>query len=57
MPHWTPNQIRHTAATVIEDEHGLDAARASLGHRSPDITKTYAAADLAIATRVAAKRG
>lgn len=57
VPHWTPNQIRHTAATEIEEQHGLDAARAALGHRTQDITKVYAAADLSIASKVAHARG
>lgn len=57
VPHWTPNQIRHTAATAIEATMGLDAARAALGHRTTAITKIYAAGDLTIAAKVAAARG
>jgi integrase len=57
VPHWRPNQIRHTAATEVERRFGLDQARAVLGHRSTDITKTYAAADLSIAAAVASVIG
>src|SRR5262249_13073729 len=43
--HWAPNQLRHTKATEIRREHGLDAARAVLGHTSPAITEHYAELD------------
>jgi integrase len=43
--HWAPNQLRHTKATQIRREAGLDAARAVLGHTSPSITDHYAEID------------
>jgi integrase len=33
VPHWHPNQLRHTKATEIRREAGLDAARVVLGIR------------------------
>ena len=57
VPHWHPHQLRHSAATRIRKEHGLDAARAILGHRSLAITETYAEIDAALASQVAAKLG
>ncbi len=40
---WTPNQIRHAAATRIRDKFGLDCARAALGQNSISVTQRYAA--------------
>jgi integrase len=31
---WHPHQLRHNAATRLRKQHGLDAARAVLGHRT-----------------------
>jgi integrase len=54
---WHPNQLRHTKATEIRRECGLDAARVVLGHRSPQITETYAEIDINKAAEVMAKLG
>lgn len=45
VPDWSPNQLRHNAATWLRKEFGLDVARAILGHRSPRVTETYAELD------------
>ena len=34
IPSWSPNQLRHSAATRIRKELGIEAAQAVLGHRS-----------------------
>jgi integrase len=57
IPHWHPNQLRHTKATEIRREFGLDAARAVLGHRSPKITEVYAEIDSSKAAEVMARLG
>jgi integrase len=57
VPHFHPHQIRHTRATEIRREAGLDAARAVLGHRSPKITEVYAEIDVNKATEVMEKLG
>jgi integrase len=57
VPHFHPHQIRHTKATEIRREAGLDAARAVLGHRSPRITETYAELDAAKAAEVMERLG
>ena len=57
VPHWHPNQLRHTKATEIRREAGLDAARVVLGHRSPQITETYAEVDASRAAEIMAKLG
>jgi integrase len=45
VPAWHPNQLRHTAATRIRRELGLDAARVILGHSSAVVTEVYAERD------------
>jgi hypothetical protein len=41
----------------IQREHGLEAARAFLGHASPDLTAHYAGFDEALAAKVARQCG
>jgi integrase len=57
VPHWHPHQLRHTAALLIEREHGAEAARATLGHRTLNMTLHYAGIDLRRAVEVAANMG
>jgi integrase len=54
---WHPHQLRHTKATEIRKEAGLDAARAVLGHRSPQITEVYAELDIGKASEVMERFG
>jgi integrase len=54
---WHPNQLRHSAATEIRREAGLDAARVVLGHRSPQITEVYAELDVSRAAEVMGRLG
>jgi len=43
---WHPNQLRHTAATRLRREFGIDVAQSILGHRlGSGITEVYAEAD------------
>jgi len=46
IPYWTPYQLRHAAATAMEEESGLDEAQALLDHSSAQTTKRYAHARL-----------
>jgi integrase len=55
--YWHPNRLRHSMATDIRHEAGLDAARAVLGHRSPQITEIYAAIDMVKAAQVVQQFG
>ncbi len=57
VPDFHPHQLRHTAATRIRKEMGLDAARAMLGHRSMKITDDYAELDQTLASQAALKFG
>jgi integrase len=42
---WHAHHLRHTAATRLRKEFGVDAARVILGHRSPVVTEVYAELD------------
>jgi len=57
IPHWHPNQLRHTAATLIRDAYGLEAAQVILGHSHASVTEIYAERDLLLAVRVASEVG
>ncbi len=54
---WSPHQLRHTAATALRREHGLDAARVILGHRSATTTEIYAEPDKLKAEQIIARIG
>jgi len=54
---WSPNQLRHSAATEIRKKFGLEAAQVVCGHQSADVTEIYAERDLELALRVAAEVG
>ena len=54
---WHPNQLRPTKATELRRESGLNAARAVLGHRSPQGTEVYAEIDVNKAIDVMRKIG
>ena len=49
---WSPNQLRHNAATYLRKQFGIEAARVVLGHSSADVTEIYAELDLAKAAEI-----
>ncbi len=49
---WSPNQLRHNAATDLRRQFGIEAARVVLGHSSADVTEIYAEMDLARAASI-----
>lgn len=55
--HWHPNQLRHSFATRVRKEHGLEAAQVLLGYTRADVTQVYAERDERLATEVAAAVG
>lgn len=57
VPHWHPNRLRHTAATRLRREFGLEAAAAILGHGLLETTQIYAEADEALARRIMGEIG
>ena len=54
---WSPNQLRHTAATEIRKKFGLEAAQVILGHAAADITQVYAERDADKAREVVRQMG
>lgn len=54
---WHSHQLRHTAATMLRREFGLETARVVLGHRSPQVTDLYAEADRSRAAAAMAEVG
>lgn len=50
---WSPNQLRHSAATAIRKQFGLEAAQVILGHSGMEITEVYAEQDIQKALEVA----
>lgn len=57
VPRWHPHQLRHLAATVVEELVDEEEARALLGHKGLGMTKRYAHADLLKAAKMAALMG
>lgn len=57
LPKWAPNRLRHTAATKVRREFGLEAAQVTLGHASADVTQVYAERDAELARSVALRIG
>jgi integrase len=42
VPVWSPNQLRHAAATRLRQVGGIELAQVALGHSRPDTTLIYA---------------
>ena len=57
IPPWHANQLRHSAATSIRRDYGLDVASLILGHRGVGVTQVYAERDEARAQQVVAAVG
>ncbi|NNJ26796.1 tyrosine-type recombinase/integrase [Alienimonas chondri] len=54
---WSPNRLRHSAATEVRAKFGLSAARDALGHAGGSVTEVYAQASADNAARIAAEVG
>ncbi len=54
---WSPNQLRHSAATRIRKEMGIEVAQAVLGHRSVETTQVYAEVNLKSAVEAMERLG
>ena len=54
---WSPNQLRHAAASEIRHQFGLEAAQVVLGHANADVTQVYAERDQALAAEIMQKIG
>ncbi len=50
---WSPHRLRHSAATRIRKEFGIEATKAVLGHSAASVTGIYAEIDRQRAVEVA----
>lgn len=57
IPKWFPLQLRHSRATEIRRDFGIEAAQVSLGHVHADVTQIYAERNLKLAIQIAKKTG
>jgi len=57
IPRWHTHQLRHTAALEISRQHGLEAARAVLGHKTVQMSAHYSGLDTTMAADVMGKIG
>jgi integrase len=57
IPHWHPNQLRHSFATAVRKQFGVEAAQVGLGHARTDVVEVYAEKNLGLATHVAQQVG
>ena len=57
VPDWCPLQIRHSRATEVRKQYGLEAAQVALGHKNANITEVYAERNLALAVTIAKESG
>ncbi len=57
IPEWFPLQLRHSRATEVRREYGLEAAQVALGHAHANTTEIYAERNLNAAIEVARKMG
>lgn len=57
MPRWSPHQLRHSAATDLRREFGVETAQVTLGHKNVAITEVYAEKNLDAVARAIAKVG
>jgi len=57
VKHWSPNQLRHTRATELRRQFGLDTASAVLGHAKIETTQIYAEKNLELAAQAARATG
>lgn len=52
IPRWSPNQLRHSTATALRKQFGIEAARLILGHSKIETSEIYAERDQAKAAEI-----
>jgi integrase len=57
VPVWSPLQLRHTAATLIRAQYGVEATKVILGHTRVETSQIYAERDLGRAEAIMAEIG
>lgn len=54
---WTPNQLRHTHATLCRQRFGLEGSQVVLGHVHANVSEIYAERDLKLAANIQRELG
>lgn len=54
---WAPNQLRHSLATRVRQQYGLEHAQAVLGHSKIETTQIYAQQNMVLAEEVMSSIG
>jgi len=54
---WSPNRLRHTKATELRAQFGIESAQVTLGHSTPNTTLIYAEAQFDKARDIARRTG
>ena len=57
IPSWHPHQLRHTRATEVRRQFGVEGAQVALGHSRADVTEIYAERNFDLAARIAREIG
>lgn len=57
IPRWSPNQLRHAAATRLVEQFGWEIARVILGHKTFNITAIYAKENIEKTAEIIGKIG
>ena len=57
VPHWHPNQLRHSRATEIRKKYGLEGSQVVLGHSTANVTQIYAERDFELAKQIMSEIG
>ena len=57
LPLWHPNQLRHSVATRVRREFGLEGSQVVLGHARADVTQIYAERDGKLAAEIMRRMG
>src|SRR5262249_46857189 len=57
IPHWHPNQLRHSRGTEVRKQFGLEEAQVILGHANAKVTEVYAMSNAELAAKVAMASG
>lgn len=54
---WSPHRLRHSFATEVRQQYGIEAVQVLLGHARASVTEIYAERDFRLAERIAAEVG
>jgi integrase len=57
IPKWSPNRLRHSAATEIRARYGIEGSQVILGHAKADVSQVYAERDESKAAAIAREIG